>query len=56
MAKIGTFLRSYDVFGDPIGVNLKGETSVKTSIGALFTFLTFTLTIIYAYIKTIQLI
>ena len=51
MGKLSNMIRSFDSFGEPISVNLKGETSYKTLIGALFTFLAFTATIVYGTSK-----
>ena len=33
------FIRSFDVFGEPVSLNYNGESSFKTIIGALFTLL-----------------
>ena len=32
-----TFLVSFDVFGEPVSVNYRGETSYKTAVGAFLT-------------------
>ena len=31
------FLVSFDVFGEPVGLNYKGERTYKTAVGAFFT-------------------
>ena len=43
-----TFLRSFDVFGAPVSLNYKGETTFKTFIGALFSIAIKIFLIIYA--------
>ena len=40
-----------DIYGQPIGVNYKGESSYKTKVGALMSLLTITLGLALAGIK-----
>ena len=44
----GNFVRSFDVFGEPVSLNYKGEQSFKTIIGALFTLVLKLFIIFYA--------
>ena len=37
MRKFSSYLKSYDAFGEPIGLNYDGEATYKTVIGALVT-------------------
>ena len=56
MGKLNNVIRYFDSFGEPFSVNLKGQTKHKTLIGAIFTFLAFTATLVYGYSKCLQLI
>ena len=42
------FLTSFDVFGEPISLNYKGDKSFKTFIGAFFTIMIKTFLMVYA--------
>ena len=39
MLSLIQWFRSFDNFGEPISVNYKGDTTYKTSVGALFSLL-----------------
>ena len=42
------FLTSFDVFGEPVSLNYKGDTSFKTFIGAIFSIIIKSFLMIYA--------
>ena len=42
------FLKSLDIFGNPVSLNYRGETSFKTGIGAFFSIAITVLLFVYA--------
>ena len=50
------FLTSFDVFGEPISLNYKGDTSFKTIIGAIFSIMIKVFLMIYAGQQLLKLI
>jgi hypothetical protein len=45
-----------DIYGQPIGVNYKGESSYKTKVGALMSLITIVLGLALAVSKTMQMV
>jgi hypothetical protein len=52
---IGKIVNAFDIYGQPIGVNFKGESSYKTKVGALMSLLTFGLGLALAGSKIMQM-
>lgn len=44
-------VKSFDIFGEPVGVNYKGDTAFKTCGGALFTVVIYLIVLVFAGVK-----
>ena len=54
--KVRNFFVSFDAFGEPISVNYRGETSHKTTVGALFTLVIKSFLTIFAFQQILTLL
>ena len=52
---LSKLVNTLDIYGQPIGVNYKGESSYKTKVGALMSIITFGLGLALAVSKIIQM-
>ena len=55
MRNFFSYLKSYDAFGEPIGLNYDGESTYKTLLGALVTIAIKAFLLIFATTQTIAL-
>ena len=55
-ASVRKFLVSFDVFGEPVSVNYRGETSFKTALGAFFSILLKTFLFVIAATSFLDLV
>ena len=46
MERFSDFIKSFDIFGHPVGVNYKGEDTFKTRFGAFCTIAMYVLTVL----------
>ena len=50
------FFRSLDIYGHPIGVKYKGDTSYKTLLGSLFSLCTTSILLFFAVARMIEMV
>ncbi len=53
MGRFSSFVRSFDVFGEPVALNYDGDSSFKTLIGAIITIAIKVFILVFASAQTI---
>ena len=48
----GDYVKSIDLYGEPVGINYKGSGTYNTYFGAFLSFFTFSLMVYYGALKT----